>query len=52
MMLEAIGEAEGAALVMSGLEAVALDGPYTKDLGGTASTVEIGDAVVSAIRSR
>ncbi len=52
MMLDAIGEAEGAALVMSGLEAVALQGPYTKDLGGTASTVAVGDAVAAAIRGR
>ena len=31
MMLDALGEAEGAALIMRGLEAVALNGPYTKD---------------------
>lgn len=52
MMLDAIGEPEAAALVMGGLEAVALSGPYTKDLGGTASTSEVGDAVAAAIRDR
>ncbi|MFV2062724.1 MAG: isocitrate/isopropylmalate family dehydrogenase, partial [Chloroflexota bacterium] len=49
MMLDALGESEAAALVMRGLEAVALDGPYTKDLGGTASTIAVGDAVAAAI---
>lgn len=51
MMLDQIGESEASALVMKGVEAVALDGPYTKDLGGTAKTVDIGDAVAAAIRA-
>lgn len=51
MMLEQLGETEAAALVMGGLETVAQDGPYTKDLGGTARTVDIGDAVAAAIRA-
>ena len=51
MMLEQLGEDEAAALVMGGLEHVALNGPYTKDLGGTAKTVDIGDAVAAAIRA-
>lgn len=50
MMLDSLGEAEAAALVMSGLESVARTGPYTKDLGGTASTIDVGDAVEGAIR--
>ena len=50
MMLEDLGQAEAASLVMRGLEAVALDGPRTRDLGGTARTVEVGDAVAAAIR--
>jgi tartrate dehydrogenase/decarboxylase/D-malate dehydrogenase len=49
LMLEQLGEQEAAALVMRGLEHVALEGPRTKDLGGQASTVDIGTAVVSAI---
>ena len=52
MMLEAVGQVEAAAVVMRGLEAVALDGPRTKDLGGTARTSEVGDAVAAAIRGR
>jgi tartrate dehydrogenase/decarboxylase / D-malate dehydrogenase len=50
MMLEQLGENEAAALVMRGLEHVALNGPRTKDLGGQAKTAEIGDAVVAAIK--
>ena len=51
MMLEAVGQAEAAGLVMRGLEAVALDGPRTKDLGGSARTSEVGDAVAAAIHA-
>jgi tartrate dehydrogenase/decarboxylase/D-malate dehydrogenase len=49
MMLEQLGEDEAAKLVMAGLESVALDGPHTKDLGGTAKTVDVGGAVATAI---
>jgi tartrate dehydrogenase/decarboxylase/D-malate dehydrogenase len=51
MMLDQLGEAEGAALVMRGLEHVALEGPRTKDLGGQAKTADIGAAVEAFIRS-
>ena len=50
MMLEQLGETEAAGLVMRGLEHVALSGPYPKDLGGSARTAEVGDAVEAAIR--
>lgn len=50
MMLDQLGEAEAAALVMGGVEHVALNGPYTKDLGGTARTAEVGDAIATAIK--
>jgi tartrate dehydrogenase/decarboxylase/D-malate dehydrogenase len=50
LMLEQLGEQEAASLVMRGLEHVALEGPRTKDLGGQAKTVEIGDAVEAAIK--
>jgi tartrate dehydrogenase/decarboxylase/D-malate dehydrogenase len=51
LMLEQLGESEAAALVMRGVEHVAANGPRTKDLGGSARTTEIGDAVDSFIRS-
>ena len=49
MMLEHLGEADGAGLLMRALERVALSGPHTRDLGGGASTREVGEAMVSAI---
>jgi tartrate dehydrogenase/decarboxylase/D-malate dehydrogenase len=52
MMLEHLGETEAAGLVMGALRHVALHGPRTKDLGGTARTVEMGDAIAAAIGLR
>jgi tartrate dehydrogenase/decarboxylase / D-malate dehydrogenase len=49
MMLEHLGEAEAAGLVMDALRRVARNGPRTRDLGGTASTHEVGDAIAAAI---
>jgi tartrate dehydrogenase/decarboxylase/D-malate dehydrogenase len=49
MMLEHLGEREAAALLMSAIRAVAKAGPRTRDLGGTASTDEVGAAIVTAI---
>jgi tartrate dehydrogenase/decarboxylase/D-malate dehydrogenase len=51
MLLEHLGEAEAAALVMSGLRQVAREGPRTRDLGGSATTVEVGEAIAAAIRA-
>jgi tartrate dehydrogenase/decarboxylase/D-malate dehydrogenase len=52
MLLEHVGQPEAAALVMSALEHIAASGPRTIDLGGTASTTEVGAAVEAFIRSR
>lgn len=49
MLLEHLGEAEAAGLLMRAVEHVALEGPRTPDLGGTASTRELGQAMVDAI---
>jgi tartrate dehydrogenase/decarboxylase / D-malate dehydrogenase len=49
LLLEHLGEREAAGLVMDGLRRVARDGPRTKDLGGTASTSEVGAAIAAAI---
>jgi tartrate dehydrogenase/decarboxylase/D-malate dehydrogenase len=51
MLLEQLGEGEGAALVNGGVAHVALNGPKTVDLGGGAKTREVGDAVETFIRS-
>jgi tartrate dehydrogenase/decarboxylase/D-malate dehydrogenase len=50
LLLEHVGEREGAALLMRALEQVARQGPHTGDIGGRAGTSEVGDAIVAAIR--
>jgi tartrate dehydrogenase/decarboxylase / D-malate dehydrogenase len=47
LMLEQLGEAEAGALLLRALEAVCRAGVRTRDLGGTASTAEVGDAVAA-----
>jgi tartrate dehydrogenase/decarboxylase/D-malate dehydrogenase len=49
LMLEHLGETEAAGLVMDALRSVARDGPRTKDLGGTATTTEVGEAIAAQI---
>jgi tartrate dehydrogenase/decarboxylase / D-malate dehydrogenase len=49
LMLEHVGESEAAARLMRALEEVAREGPRTRDVGGTARTSEVGDAVVARI---
>ena len=56
MMLEWLGERRGDALctrvaqsIHSAVEAVLVKGPRTRDLGGTAGTQEVVNAVVSAL---
>jgi tartrate dehydrogenase/decarboxylase/D-malate dehydrogenase len=49
MMLEHLGELEAADLVMAALRLVAKNGPRTRDLGGQATTAELGAAVAAAI---
>lgn len=50
MMLDHLGEPEAAARVVAALERVCSDGStLTGDLGGSASTREVGDAVLAAL---
>jgi len=49
LMLEHLGEREASALVLRALERVAREGPRTVDVGGRASTREVGAAIVGAI---
>lgn len=49
LMLEHLGEEGTADLVMAALRRVAKDGPRTRDLGGQATTAELGAAVAAAI---
>ena len=49
MMLEHLGHPEAAAAVMAAIETVLLEGPRTPDMGGRASTQEVGQAVAAAL---
>jgi tartrate dehydrogenase/decarboxylase/D-malate dehydrogenase len=49
LMLQHLGEADGAALVMGALEDVCRTGPRTRDVGGAATTREVGDAIVARL---
>ena len=49
MLLDHLSESEGAALIMRALEQVARSGPHTPDLGGKATTREVGEAIMSAL---
>ena len=51
MMLEHLGQSEAAQTIVTAIETVLGDpeGPKTADLGGLASTVELGDAIVAEI---
>ena len=53
MMLEHLGEGSAAERLMKGIETVTADcGLHTPDLGGSATTRDVTDAVVRAIRGR
>jgi tartrate dehydrogenase/decarboxylase/D-malate dehydrogenase len=49
MMLEHLGHPEAAAAVMRAIETVLANGPHTPDLGGKASTQDLGKALADAI---
>ena len=49
MMLDHLGHTDAAVAVMRGIERALADGPRTPDLGGKATTVELGKAVADAM---
>jgi tartrate dehydrogenase/decarboxylase/D-malate dehydrogenase len=49
MMLDHLGHPDASAAVVSAIEAVLRNGPRTRDIGGNASTVEVGKAIAAAI---
>lgn len=51
-MLEHLGERDAAALIMEGIESVCASGILTPDVGGTAKTADVTQAVVAFIMSR
>ena len=51
MLLDALDEAGAAAAVRQAVDATLADGPLTPDLGGSASTADVGTAVAAAVSS-
>jgi tartrate dehydrogenase/decarboxylase / D-malate dehydrogenase len=49
MMLDHLGHKDAAAAVLRAIETVLADGPRTPDLGGSATTQELGQAVAKAV---
>jgi tartrate dehydrogenase/decarboxylase/D-malate dehydrogenase len=49
LMLDHLGEADAARAVLEAIELVCRGGPRTRDVGGSASTRQVGDAVVEAV---
>ena len=51
MLLDHLGHADAAAAIVRGIETVIVDGPRTPDMGGKASTSDVGAAVAEAVRA-
>jgi tartrate dehydrogenase/decarboxylase/D-malate dehydrogenase len=49
MMLEHLGEQDAAGAIIKAIEKVLETGPKTRDIGGTASTEEVGKAIAAAL---
>jgi tartrate dehydrogenase/decarboxylase/D-malate dehydrogenase len=49
MMLEFLGHSDAAGAIVGAIERVLIDGPRTPDLGGKASTSEVGQAIAEAL---
>jgi tartrate dehydrogenase/decarboxylase/D-malate dehydrogenase len=49
MMLEHLGHPAAAAAILRAIEAVIKSGPRTRDLGGTATTEQVGRAITAAL---
>jgi tartrate dehydrogenase/decarboxylase / D-malate dehydrogenase len=53
MMLEHLGESKAAGAIETAVERImAENGPRTRDLGGSASTAEVADAVIAALQDK
>jgi tartrate dehydrogenase/decarboxylase/D-malate dehydrogenase len=49
MMLEHLGHTDAARAVLRAIETVLAEGPHTPDLGGKATTIDLGKAIASAV---
>ena len=52
MMLEHLGHAAAAAAIMRAIETVTAEGPRTPDMGGRATTVDVGKAIEAIVAGR
>jgi tartrate dehydrogenase/decarboxylase / D-malate dehydrogenase len=50
MMLEHLGHKEAGAAIVRAIETALVEGPRTRDMGGTASTQELGKAIAESVR--
>jgi len=49
MMLEHLGHQDAAHAIVKGIQTVRMEGPRTRDIGGTASADRVGMAIAAAI---
>jgi tartrate dehydrogenase/decarboxylase/D-malate dehydrogenase len=49
MMLDHLGHPDAAAEVVAAIETVLTSGPRTREIGGTAGTREVGEAIAAAV---
>src|SRR5439155_24438117 len=49
MMLEHLGHPDAADAIVKGIETILMEGPRTRDIGGTASTDQVGMAIAATI---
>jgi tartrate dehydrogenase/decarboxylase/D-malate dehydrogenase len=49
MMLDHLGHKEAGAAIVRAIEHVLTEGPRTRDIGGKASTTDVGKAIAAAI---
>jgi len=52
LMLDFLGHREAHDAILAGIEQVLRDGPHTGDLGGKATTTEVGKAIAEALAGR
>jgi tartrate dehydrogenase/decarboxylase/D-malate dehydrogenase len=52
LMLDHLGEEDAAGILMDVLAATCLEGLGTRDVGGTVTTMEVGDAVAAGVGGR
>ena len=50
-MLEQLGEGDASRRLLAAVEATCASGVRTRDVGGTASTTEVGDAVAWRVQA-